>query len=598
MSLTSRASLALALAVAGGFGLPGPPGVELIGLLVALGLGVWWKPASETREPTRFATGVELLGLALVLGLLARTLGRVVIASPASLWSLPVVAAALVGLALRPARGLALALTPAIVGIALAAAIFGANFEAQGPQPRGRVHGSPVLGVHPRQAIAVQIDGFGPHDIVVDDYVDPPGGQGYDPQRFAARLEAELHAIAERNYEAGPARARVAFANAEVEPREAIVPPADRELYESLLGFEVRSGTTGEGSTVEFVCPGQPLDPRGARANAAIGRSCPRKYLIDGSTGLGLASRFPGYTEVIGRDRARVAQLLGWPSGDARDDRRTLALESGIWLLGLVSLAWLLARGRRRDQPPWAEALASASVLGALLVIALLGPPGEDSLRGGPTLLAILLILIPTQAPDPPRREAAGLPSGLPSGLPFALLVALLAASPLGGHGDALELLANTRDRMVDLGVDWAIASALAGSSCVVVLAVGVGIGATALVDRCRAAMPREGRHMRADLLALGLALTLAVGLALRKPADDLPLLASAAAVLTLALGRPRSRAQLLALALATTLAAAAPLLEGEVASPISQGLVAVGAMLCLALGLTSIASSTRRTRA
>ncbi|HVH98104.1 MAG TPA: hypothetical protein VM869_05325, partial [Enhygromyxa sp.] len=81
MSLPVRACLALALAWAGGFGLPGPPGLELPLLLLAIGLGSWLRPDPPQRQP--LLRGAELLGLlalAVLLGLLARTLGRVVIA--------------------------------------------------------------------------------------------------------------------------------------------------------------------------------------------------------------------------------------------------------------------------------------------------------------------------------------------------------------------------------------------------------------------------------------------------------------------------------------------------------------------------------------
>ena len=150
-------------------------------------------------------------------------------------------------------------------------------------------------------------------------------GRDHGTAATVARLESELHAIAEHHYAEGPARAHAAYSGAEVEIHEAIVAATERELYSSMLGVEVHSGTIGEGSTGEFVCPGQPLDPRGVAASAAIGRSCPRKYMADGSAGLGLASRFPGYTQVIGRDRVRLARVLGWPSGDAAIDRRTLS---------------------------------------------------------------------------------------------------------------------------------------------------------------------------------------------------------------------------------------------------------------------------------
>jgi hypothetical protein len=572
MSLPTRACLAMALAWAGGFGLPGASGIELVLLAVALALGFWLTPDPD-RPVTRGANVLAMLALALLLGLLARTLGRVVIATPAALWSLPI------ALLVLPIAGRGrpwsrpLLLAPVLVGLALAAAVFGASFEAGGPQPNGRVYGSPVLGVHPRQAVSVRIDGFGPHDIIVDDYVDPPGGQGYDPTRWAARLEAELHAIATLHYAEGPARARVAYADAQVEVHEALVPAAERHLYASMQGLEVRSGTTGEGSTVEFVCPGQPLDPRGGSASAAIGRSCPRKYLVDGSTGLGLASRFPGHTQVVGRDRVRVAHLLGWPSGDEVDDRRSLALESGIWLLALVIACWLLGRSRERSEAARVGAgMIGIMCLGVVLLVLLAPPRAAASAQGGPTLLAILLVLVPA------RRNAE------PAALPCALALGLLALSPVAGRGDAIELLASTRDALLELGLSWSTAVALAGSLAVVVLAVGGGIAAVALIEHDpRPIRRREKSHM----LALGLALACGIGLALRKPTDDLALLQSAAALLTLALVRLRSPAQQVALSLVCAAAAAAPILAGEARNPVALALVALAVLLCLGLGLS-----------
>ncbi|MFO7564631.1 MAG: hypothetical protein R6X02_18455 [Enhygromyxa sp.] len=588
MSLPTRACLAMALAWAGGFGLPGPMAVGLPLLLLAIGLG-WWMKVGEDEAPGGSRV-LEMVALALLLGLLGRALGRVVIATPAALWSLPVVGLGLVIAGRRSSAWfpwLALALT----GLALAAAIFGASFEAAGVHAQGRIYSTPILGVHPRQAVAVRIDGFGPHDIVADDYVDPPGGQGYDPERWAAKLEAELHAIAERNYAEGPARARAAYAEARVELREAMVPPFERDFYTSLLSVEVRSGTAGEGSTVEFVCPGQPLDPRARPASGAIGRSCPRKYLVDGSAGLGLASRFAGHTQVIGRDRARLARLLGWPSGDAKHDRRLLALESGAWLLVVALGGWLLGRRRELGElaGPAVGMIGVATV--GLLLLALLAPSSEARSaldpHGGPTVLAILLLLIPA------RRDHE------PAALPCALLLAILAAAPLAGRGDALELLAITRDALLDLGLAWSSATALAGSLATVALTIGAAISAAALVDRSRAVRvgdERERRHAGA-LISLGLVLACGLALALRKPADDLALLQSAAALLVLGVGSPRgaalrfapgsvSRLRQLVLALVCAAAAAAPILDGDARSPVALGVAGLVALLCLAVGL------------
>jgi hypothetical protein len=324
------------------------------------------------------------------------------------------------------------------------------------------------------------------------------------------------------------------------------------------------------------VCPGQPLDPRAAPASAAVARSCPRKYLADGSAGLGLASRFPGHTQVIGRDRARLARALGWPSGDASHDRRSLALESGAWLLALVLGGWLV--GRRRDLDEMAR--STAGVIGlatvSLLLLALLSSPtlaAHEVGHGGPTLLAILLVLIPG------RRE-------LPA-LPCALLLALLAAAPLAGSGDAVVLVAIIRDRLLDLGLGWSLATALAGSLATVALTIGAGISAAALLDRSRPSRDPDSRERRhAAWISLALALACGLGLALRKPVDDLALLPGAAALLVLGTYRMRSGPQQMALTLVCAVAAAAPILDGDARSPVAVGLVGLLVLLCLGVGL------------
>ncbi|HLT39269.1 MAG TPA: hypothetical protein VK034_23455, partial [Enhygromyxa sp.] len=335
-------------------------------------------------------------------------------------------------------------------------------------------------------------------------------------------------------------------------------------------------------------------DPRGGSTSAAVGRSCPRKYLVDGSTGLGLASRFPGHTQVIGRDRARLARTLSWPSGDATRDRRALALESGLWLLAIVIGGWALGRVRRPSEATRPAAAAISIVTVGLLVLALLVSPGEAAIdRGGPTLLAILLVLVPARPSTPTRREVE------PAALPCALLLALLAASPLAGRGDAVELLAITREGLVELGLGWSLASALAGSLATLALMIGaVTIGAVISTatrpdpsepcgDRSpnTAARIRERRH---EWIGLGLALACGVGLALRKPVDDLPLLQGAGALLVLASIRLRSPVQQLALTLACTALAAAPLLDGDARSPVAVGLVGLMALVCLGVGLAA----------
>jgi hypothetical protein len=583
----ARISLAIAVAWAGGFGSFAGPGWARLAVGMAVVLGCTWLRSHlrATDSDARLHAAVRVFALALLLGLLARALGRVVIEVPAALWALPIM---LAGVLLRVgdrARRVALGLG---LPLALAAALAGSWFEARAPQPRGLAASGPIIGVHPRQAVAVRIDEFGPHDLVVDDYVDPPGGLGYDPEHWAEWLELELRAIAQTHYAGGPARAREAYANAEVRVIDAIVPPAELAAYPSRLGVEVRSGTLGQGSKVELVCPGQTVGVSRV-ATPESGRACPRKYLVDGSTGLGLSSRFPGYTEVRGRDRARLATWLGWPHADARQDRRSLALESGAWLLLLVLGSAALARGRTTttSSSDAASVLAGLAAL-TLGVIAAFGSPATlDASAGGPTLLAIaVLVLVPTGPGDHSER-------GRDLGLPLAGLLVLLAASPLAGAGDVLALLdAIVESLVLGLGLDWATSRALAGGLSVVVLALGLGVCADVLFES------RERRHERASKLLglgqLGVVLAVAVALALRKPADDLALLQGAAVLLlasTLHLHDrpwPWRLAFALALVLACALGPAMALARDGAGGPVALGSAILASLASLALAFQS----------
>ncbi|KIG11920.1 hypothetical protein DB30_02278 [Enhygromyxa salina] len=523
---------------------------------------------------------------------------------PASVWALP-----FVGLALTSARR-NLAATTLLTALALLAGLAGARYELAGEQSRGKVHSGPIIGVHPRQAIAVRIDGFGPHDIVVDDFVDPPEGLGYDPARWAERLELELHTIAAVHYADGPARARQAYAQAEVRVIDAIVPPAELPAYPSLLGVEVRSGTAGDGSRVEFGCPGQPQDPRGWFETS---RACPRKYLVDGSTGLGLSPRWPGYTAFVGRDRLRVARWIGQPTGDRHAERRSLAIESGVWLLLVVLGGWLVARrwGARASATTEAAAtLAAVALLGASLVASSssgTAPGASDA--GGLSLLAIALVLLPgwrTQARKG-SREVGGA-RVLALGVAASLLI--LTASPLAGHGDALGLLDALAEQLArgEL-MSWESSRALAGSVSVLALGAGVGICVHALLepkpsrtspdgppagpDRPTAGASSERRHARERVL-LGLVLVLVLVLSLRKPGEDVALLHGAGAVLIAANVRLRSRAAQLAVALGCAVAAAIPLFipflpfipSTTISGPAVLVPLALASLACVGLGL------------
>lgn len=585
MSLPARASLAIALAWAGGFGSLGRLGgwgVALAGLVLIVAAWSAERQRAPHHDPRHDPPGANStrglarsLALALVMCLLARSLARVIIEVPASMWALP-----FVGLALASSRwpassrpGRSVAAVTLVAALALLASLAGSRYELAAGQPRGMVHSGPIIGVHPRQAVAVRIDGFGPHDIVVDDFVDPPDGLGYDPSRWAERLELELHTIATTHYANGPARARQAFARAEVRVIDAIVPPAELAAYPSLLGVEVRSGSSGQGSTVEFGCPGQPTGPR---EQFETSRACPRKYLVDGSTGLGLSPRWPGYTQFIGRDRVRVARWFGWPGGDRRDQQTQLALESGVWLLMLVLGGWLVARRRLGAASGIARA---AAVLGAVALVGVVlvaasrsgSAPGSWSDSGGLSLLAIALVLLPCSPSDPRGSRVMA--------LACAASLVLLSASPLANHGDALALLEAVVEQLaLGLGISWESSRALAGSLSVLALGAGVGICVDALLGPGKTS---ERRHTR-ELLLLGFVSALALALSLRKPGEDLALLHGAGALLIAATVRPRARAASLAVGLACAFGAALPLFGPVAPGPVVLVSLVLAALVCL----------------
>ncbi|NVB41277.1 hypothetical protein G6O69_25785 [Pseudenhygromyxa sp. WMMC2535] len=651
MSPSQRASLAVGLAWAGGFGLPGGrvAGGLLLALFIILIIALLvTRPTPATPQPqaprvgevppARALAWARALASALLLALLARSLGRTLIAAPSAWLSALVLAAAIatavatawLGHRRSPAtappstappstappsprwRGLTLA--AAATALAIAAALLGARLEAQWPGARAFARSGPIIGVHPRQSVAVILDGYGPHDIVIDDYVDPRDGQGYDPEGWAAHLEAELHAIAERSYAQGPARAREAFGRAEVEVIAAQVAADERDAYPLARGVELRSGTTGAGASVRFVCPGQVFDPRASEPRAserALASPCPRKYVVDGSTGLGLSPRWPGYSEARGGDRFRLARLLGWPRGEARDDRRRLALESGLWMIALVALALALALAAPLACPsplaasspatsasassapargPWLwlliPPLLAAACLSSFALLALSPSPalahGEHT---GPTLLAIALTLWPhARAGD----RAAWL-HALPWSLALAAGIALLAASPLAGHGDALAALAQIREQLVStLGLRWAQAQAVAAGLGVAALLPATIAAAAQLLGAFTPAAFREPQHgdqgapkPLGALASAILGLTIAALLALRKPGGDLALLHGAAALLlaaTLPHGWPRRRR-----AAAGALLAALALLAWQAAGdPLAAALLGLSAILAL----------------
>lgn len=279
----------------------------------------------------------------------ARAIAGVVVAYPAALWAAaPALLAALVlplGFLARRTWLQGPVLCALVLGT-FAAGAAGARFEAAGAHARGETWGGPILGIHPFQTTAIVIDGYGPFDLPINDYVEPDGSKGYGPAALAEALTRDLQKIAELQYaEHGPARAYQAFAAATVtaeelpEARERLDRPAEAPTEPRL---HVTSGGVGRGSRVEFVCPGAPNDPRPRQPDPVMERMCPDKYSSEASAGLGLTGRWTGYTEALGQPRLSLARALGWPRERVYGELRAWA-----WIaLGLVFVAACGPRGQ------------------------------------------------------------------------------------------------------------------------------------------------------------------------------------------------------------------------------------------------------------
>jgi len=316
-------------------------------------LGGWllsMRPRSNVvRSAVVGATGFAAVVFATVLG---GGIGELLIAFPGATAAVAVVALASLVFD-RIGRVGAWLLPPVLIGLA----VVGARFEEEGADAQGAAWSGPILGIHPFQTTAVVIDGFGPFDVPINDFVEPAGGRGYDPDAYAATLERALHRIAEVHFADGPARARQAFAGATVTLVR--TPPVRERLDSPPVAIEpgglppqdarvvVRSGTTGQRSRVEFVCPGRREDPRGPRPEAVMGRTCPTKYASEASAGLGVTGRWPGYAELRGNERVGLSRLLGITRGDAPEDVHWRGRERWMYatIVLLVVLASTLARG-------------------------------------------------------------------------------------------------------------------------------------------------------------------------------------------------------------------------------------------------------------
>ncbi len=340
----------------------------LLGLVVALLLGLWRaRGVSEIGDLQHLPTALRRIGAAVLLTaaavfavVAARILAAVVIAFPAAIWVLGFgVLIAVVGPWLGGmGRKGALLLVLGVAAVPLLAGA-GARYEADGVDARGGATSGPILGIHPFQTTAIVIDGYGPFDLPFNDYVEPDGERGYGPVEYADAFERALHRIAELHFAEGPARAYQAFAGATVEAIEApaVVERLDRPApAEAEPRIQITSGSSGQRSRVELVCPGARGDPRGLQPDPVMERMCPDRYAAEGSAGLGLTGRWTGYMERRGNERLGLGKALGWVRADDRKGwRATLkeerALAFGLLFLALLTLGGVFRGGSKRPQP-------------------------------------------------------------------------------------------------------------------------------------------------------------------------------------------------------------------------------------------------------
>lgn len=337
---------------------------------VLTALPVWQKAAIGA---------LTLLPLAVLCTVAARASASVLVAFPAAIWGLPALAVAALAAVRIGGRGRG----PALVLLGLAvpvAGVVGARFEARGPEARGVAVSGPILGIHPFQSTAVIVDGYGPYDLPINDYVEPDGSRGYGPDAYADAIELALHEIAARHFPHGPARARQAFAQATA---SAETQPAVRQRLSQIEAeatqprLVVASGTTGQRSRVQFVCPGKQDDPSGIPDEAVMNRMCPTKYISEASAGLGLTGRWAGYTEIHGNERLGLSRLLGWTRSDDAAGRTVVAREVrwNAWLALVVAAAIGIATVRRRSA---AVDTAALSIFAVALVLAAIVWIGHD----------------------------------------------------------------------------------------------------------------------------------------------------------------------------------------------------------------------------
>src|SRR5690606_17634964 len=103
----------------------------------------------------------------------ARAIAGVAVAYPAGLWV--AAPALLAAFAPRMVQGTWLKVTVlcALVFGTFASGAWGARFEAAGAHARGEIYGGLIFGIHPFQATAIVVDGHGPFDLPINDFVEP-----------------------------------------------------------------------------------------------------------------------------------------------------------------------------------------------------------------------------------------------------------------------------------------------------------------------------------------------------------------------------------------------------------------------------------------
>ena len=392
-----------------------------------------------------------VLATVVVATVAARAASSIVVAYPAAIWGLMAGAFGGLMLTLLPSMRGRWVLTLIVASLVPMAGIAGQRWEDAGTQSRGWAYSGGILGIHPFQATAVVVDGYGPHDIPINDYVEPDGARGYGPDELAAALQNSIRAIGRLHYADGPVRARMAFENVRVVvgTHEALREKLDREPFEPLVSrLQFFSGTTGQSSSLSFVCPGQREDPRGLLPDTVSNPMCPSKYITEASAGISVTARWTGYTEARGQERFGLArQFLG---GTRTDDKQGAAVVEreirwGAWLvligIGLVALP--------RPDPDSAQrglvALSGALGLSALLVTLwlVLSLPGSvvvqwiesapswdvaplwERLRAWTPALAVAAIAVTS-----PQQVGAGRFGAVPLALGIVTSTTVLATGP------------------------------------------------------------------------------------------------------------------------------------------------------------------------